>query len=202
MRFLPIFIHIYPHCTKMDLQSNIKPHCWCATRLFWAAQLSPDSIPADLLCGADGRDEPSLYHPGDELSTDGARWQPGESAVTRSEKSPLTLSEPSIEGCWLDTQWNTSLPPTWRHILHSLWLLLFLFFFGFCCYLTLSSLNWHTNVGADIAAFFLFFCCWFFFVFFSVHFLVAHTETRWHKNWPIRNSLQQGRLQQLPGVTQ
>lgn len=32
-----------------------------------------------------------------------------------------------------------------------------------------------------------------FFVF--LHFLVAHTETGWHKNWPIRNSLQQGRLQ-------
>lgn len=154
MRFLPIFIHIYPHCTKMDLQSNIKPHCWCATRLFWA----------DLLCGADGREEPSLYHPGDELSTDGARWQPGESAVARSEKSPLTLSEPSIEGCWLDTQWNTSLPPTSCTPYGCC--CLFFVFFGFCCYLTLSSLNWHTNVGADIAAFFFILLLLIFFLYF------------------------------------
>lgn len=42
------------------------------------APADSDTIPADLLWGADGRGEPSLYHfgvrgrPGDELSTDGA----------------------------------------------------------------------------------------------------------------------------------
>lgn len=36
--------------------------------------------------------------PGDELSADGARRQPSVSAEAWSEKSPLTLSEPSTEG--------------------------------------------------------------------------------------------------------
>lgn len=72
---------------------------------------------------------------------------------------------------------------------------IFYFFLVSFCYLTLSSLNGHTNVGAEFFfSFFLLFC----FVFlgnFFLHFLVAHTETGWHKNWPIRNSLQQVRLQ-------
>lgn len=65
-------------------------------------------------------------------------------------------------------------PPTLLccHILFASYL-----FFGFFCYLTLSSLNWHTTVGAEVA----FFCLFFLFLF-------AHTETWWHKNWPIRNS--------------
>lgn len=124
--------------------------------------------------------------PGDELSADGAGRQPSVSAAARPEKSPLTLSEASIEGCWLDTQWTTSLPP-YPHWTTSCtryrFAASFFFFFGFCRYLALSSLNGHTNVGADIAA--VFFYSFVVVVFFFLSFLSTFSSS------PHRNSMAQ-----------
>lgn len=71
----------------------------CNTVVF-GAPVDSDTIPADLLCGADGRGEASLYLFGisgvlETLSADGTGWRPSVSA--EALKSPLTSSEPSKE---------------------------------------------------------------------------------------------------------
>lgn len=138
-----------------------------------------------LLVGAGG---PVLYHCDQNLAFKSMDvWQ-------RCWVSPNSQWKICIAETFL-AQYNARWNPNYRlafemtHLLFSS-----LFFFGFFFYLTLMLIGrthkcWCWNI------FFVFFSSFCIYFIFFTFFVVVHTETWWHKNWPIRNSLQQGRPQ-------
>lgn len=103
-----------------------------------------------------------------------------------------------VEPPWVT--WNDSFTLTlaWVLRLTTCYLesLMFVAVFGFFCYLTLSSLYWHTTVGVDIYIFFLYFFC--LFLFFCPHRNLMAQELT---NKKLFHNKVDGN-QQLPGVTQ